>query len=53
LAASFISNQARNVAYWHLAPFRCVAKLVVYWTNNGQRSALALNGSVANDPKVG
>jgi hypothetical protein len=21
-----------------------------YWTNNGQRAALALNGSVANDP---
>src|SRR5476649_2130958 len=22
------------VAYWHLASFRCVAKLVAYWANN-------------------
>src|ERR1035441_9061508 len=23
---------------WHFASFRCVAKFVGYWTNNGQRS---------------
>jgi hypothetical protein len=30
---------------------RCAAKLVGYWTNNGQRSGLELNWSAANDPK--
>ena len=25
---------------------------VAYWTNNGYRSALGLNGSAANDPNV-
>jgi hypothetical protein len=43
LAASFISNQTSNVAYWHIASFRCVAKLVAYWTNDGQKSAQGLN----------
>jgi hypothetical protein len=37
--------------YWHLASFRCAAKFVRYWTKSGQRSALALNGSVAIDPE--
>jgi hypothetical protein len=50
LAAAFISNQARNVAYWHIAAFAAPQKFVAYWTNNGQRAALALNGSAANDP---
>ena len=36
--------------YWHIASFRCVAKLVAYWTNNGQRSARALIRYAANDP---
>src|ERR1017187_2298286 len=37
------------VADWHIASFRCAAKLVAYWTNNGERSGLVLNGSVAID----
>jgi len=36
---------------WHFAAFRCAAKLVAYWANNGHRSALALDGSAANDPQ--
>jgi hypothetical protein len=35
---------------WHLASFRCVAKLVAYWTNNGQKAALGLDLSAAIDP---
>src|SRR5450756_2752845 len=31
-AASFISNQVCNVGFWHIATFRCAAKLVAYWT---------------------
>jgi hypothetical protein len=37
---------------WHIASFRCAAKLVGYWTNNGQRSARALTGSAAIDQKA-
>jgi hypothetical protein len=33
-----------------LASFRCVAKLVAYWTNNGQKAALGLDLSAAIDP---
>jgi len=33
-----ISNQACNVGFWHIASFRCAAKLVGYWTNNGHRA---------------
>ena len=40
----------RVVRFWHIATFRCAAKFVAYWTNNGQRAVLGLNGSVANDP---
>ena len=39
-----------NVRFWHIASFRCAAKFVAYWTNNGQRSARRLNGSATNDP---
>jgi hypothetical protein len=38
------------VRYWHIAAFRCAAKFVGYWTNNGQRSVLTLDGYAANDP---
>jgi hypothetical protein len=44
------STVIRQVRFWHFASFRCVAKFVGYWTNNGQRSARRLNGSAANDP---
>src|ERR1019366_6036368 len=45
------STGARNVRSWHFASFRCVAKFVGYWTNNGQRLALGPDGSAAIDPK--
>ena len=35
---------------WHKADNPTVPAFVGYWTNNGQRSALGLNGSAANDP---
>ena len=50
LAASFISNQACDVAYWHFAAFAATHHFVAYWTNNGQTVTLGLNGSTANDP---
>jgi hypothetical protein len=50
VASSIISNHRRHVGCWHFASFRCVAKFVGYWTNNGQRSARRLNSSAANDP---
>src|SRR5665811_1796524 len=43
--------QPRAVHTWHIASFRCAAKLVAYWTNNGQRLALGPDGSAAIDPK--
>ena len=53
LAASFISNQACNVGYWHLASIRARALNGRYWGHSGQRSARALNASVAYDPMYG
>jgi hypothetical protein len=41
---------ARNVAYWHLASFRCAAEIGRYWRRSGHWPELALNASVANDP---
>jgi hypothetical protein len=38
------TSRPSDVGDWHIASFRCAAKLVVYWTNNGQRAALGLNG---------
>ena len=40
-----------NVAYWHSADKRTAQGFVAYWGKSGHRSALALNGSVANDPE--
>ena len=51
VATSLISNQSADVGYWHVAAFRCAAKSVGYWTNNGQRSVLTLDGYAAKDPK--
>jgi hypothetical protein len=34
---------------WHLADNPTAPVFVRYWSNNGQRVVLALNGSVAND----
>jgi hypothetical protein len=42
-------NVASNDRSWHIASFSCAAKFVGYWTNNGQRSVLGLNGSAAID----
>src|SRR5450759_4766453 len=39
--------RAIHVRFWHIASFRCAAKLVGYWTNNGQRPARTLTGSAA------
>src|SRR5450759_2270104 len=44
---SFQSGHSRD---WHLADKRALALNGRYWTNNGQRSALGLNGSEVNDP---
>jgi hypothetical protein len=44
LAASFISNQTSNVAYWHLTDNSAAPAFVAYWGNNGQNSAQSLNG---------
>jgi hypothetical protein len=40
----------RDVGYWHLADKRAIALNGRYWTNNGQRLALGLDGSAANAP---
>ncbi len=42
---------ARNFAFWHFAAFAAPQTFVGYRTNNGQTSALSLNGSGAIDPK--
>ena len=39
-----------NDRFWHIADKPTAPAFVGYWTNNGQRSARGLNGSVANDP---
>jgi hypothetical protein len=51
LATSFVSNQVCDVGYWHIADKPTGPSFVGYWTNNGQRTALGLIGSAANDPK--
>jgi hypothetical protein len=38
-------------ACWHIAAFAAPQHSGRYWSNSGQMSARALNGSVANDPK--
>ena len=43
-------NHRCDVCSWHIASFRCVAKLVAYWANNGQRVAQGLNRYAAIDP---
>ena len=40
-----------GVRLWHIAAFRRAAKLVAYWTNNGQGSVLTLDGYAAIDPE--
>jgi hypothetical protein len=50
LAASFISNKANFVAYWHIAAFAATQHLGRDWTNNGQTSILARDGYDVNDP---
>jgi hypothetical protein len=40
------------VSSWHFASFRCAAKFVRYWSNNGHWSTQALIGLVANDPQL-
>ena len=51
MAASFISNQTRDVAYWHLTSIRCDAPFWSLTEQSGQIQMSALTGSVANDPK--
>jgi hypothetical protein len=52
LAASFISNQACNVGYWHLASIRARALNGRYWGHSGHWSARARDGSAAIDPSA-
>jgi hypothetical protein len=40
-----------DVAYWHLASFAALQKLVAYWSNKRQTSVRSLNSYAANDPK--
>jgi hypothetical protein len=40
-----------DVCFCHFASFRCAAKFGRYRRHCGHCSGLALNGSVANDPK--
>jgi hypothetical protein len=51
LAAFFISNQTRNVAYWHLADNRGGATFCPLSDNSGQSWILVHDGLSANDPK--
>ena len=37
---------------WHISSIRCAAKLGRCWSNSEHWSKLALNGSVAHDPKA-
>jgi hypothetical protein len=36
---------------WHFADKRCAAKLVAFWSNNGQTSILIGPDNDVNDPK--
>src|ERR1017187_9211288 len=49
----FLISSAKRLLqqYRHLAAFAALQKFGRYWTNSGQRSASAPNGSVAIDPK--
>jgi hypothetical protein len=40
-----------NVRLWHLTEKPPATQFVAYWTNNGQKAALGLDLSAANDPK--
>src|SRR5664280_768360 len=51
LAASFVLNQTCDVCFWHIASFRCAAKLDRYWRHSGQVPASTLTNAVANDTK--
>jgi hypothetical protein len=51
LAASFFLFRTRDVRYWHLTDKPPAPGFVAYWTNNGQKAALGLDLSAANDPK--
>src|SRR5450830_553553 len=42
---------SRNVCCWHIASFAACPLFGRYRRHSGQKSARALNGSVANDPK--
>src|SRR5450830_146833 len=48
----FCLKPPRHVHTWHIASFRCAAKIGRYWTNNGQRSAQRLKSYAANDPSA-
>jgi hypothetical protein len=50
LAASFISNHAHNVSFWHLADKRTQPSNGRYWGNSGQSWILARDGLSVNDP---
>ena len=41
---------ATFVRYWHLADIAAAPPNVRYWRHSGHWLALALNGSVVNDP---
>ena len=43
-------GRSANARSWHLSDKPTAPEFVAYWTNNGQRSELALDGSAANDP---
>jgi hypothetical protein len=41
----------KKVRFWHLTDKPTAPSFVAYWTNNGQRSVLTLDGYAAIDPK--
>jgi hypothetical protein len=49
-AGKITAPRERNVGFWHIASFRCVAKFGRYWSSSGHCSTPARNVSVENDP---
>jgi hypothetical protein len=46
-----VPYRASDLVPWHLADNPVAPAFVRYWSNSGHWPELALNGSVANDPK--
>ena len=51
IALSETDISRSDLVLWHLASFRCAAKIGRYWRHSGHWSALARNALVAIDSK--